>query len=128
MELFQHTLAITVAEIDILCHKVSQLAGIATIQHRGNKVIAEVANQILIGTEDGVGLTDQRFHASGVLTGEILLHQLDLCLQEGLSLPQTQDTRALLTLHHHADRGFGGLDDLQNTAQRAHIEKILLLG
>ena len=128
MELFQHSLAITVAEIDILRHKISQLAGIAAIQYRGDKIIAEIANQILIGTEDSVGLTDQRLHASGVLAGEVLVHQLDLCLQEGLGLPQAQDTRALLTLHHHADGGLRGLDDLQNAAQRAHIEKILLLG
>ena len=128
MEFFQHALAITVAEIDILRHKISQLAGIAAVQHRGDKLIAEIANQILIGTKDGVGLTDQRLHAGGVLAGEVLVYQLDLCLQEGLGLPQTQDTTTLLTLHHHADGGFGGLDNLQNTAQRAHIEKILLLG
>ena len=128
MELFQHTLAITVAEIDILRHKISQLTGIAAIQHRGDKLVAEIAYQVLVGTEDGIGLTDQRLHAVGVLAGEVLVHQLDLCLQEGLGLPQAQDTTTLLTLHHHADGGFGGLDDLQNAAQRAHIEKILLFG
>ena len=128
MELFQHALAITVAEINILRHKVSQLAGIAAIQYRGDKLVAEIAYQVFVGTKDGIGLTDQRLHAVGVLTGEVLVYQLDLRLQEGLGLPQAQDTTTLLTLHHHADGGFGGLDDLQNTAQRAHIEKILLLG
>ena len=128
MELFQHTLAITVAKIDILRHKISQLAGVAAVQHRGDKLIAEIAHQVLVSTEDGIGLTDQRLHAIGMLAGEVLVYQLDLCLQEGLRLPQTQDTTTLLTLHHHADRGFGGLDDLQNAAQRTHIEKILLLG
>ena len=128
VQFLQNTLAITVAQVDILGDKVRQTAGIAAIQHRGNKIVAEIGDKLLIFAEDHIGLADQRFCAGGHPAGEILLQQLHVGLQERTALPQTVDAGTLLPLHDNAHAGLGGLDDLQNAADRAHGIKILLRG
>ena len=128
VQFFQNTLAITVAQVDVLGDKVRQTAGIAAIQHRGNKIVAEIGDKLLVFAEDHIGLADQRFCAGGHPAGEILLQQLHIGLQEGAALPQAMDPGTLLALHNHTHTGFGSLDDLQNAADRAHGIEVLLRG
>ena len=43
-------------------------------------------------------------------------------------MPQAMDPGTLLALHDHTHAGLGGLDDLQNAADRAHGIEVLLRG
>ena len=126
VQLLQNALAVTVAQIDILCDEIGQVAGITAVQHGGDKVIVEVGDQLLILTKDHIGLSDQRLHAGRHAAGKILLQQLHIGLQKWLILPQAVDAGALTALDDHSDAGLRGLEDLQNTADGAYAVKIVL--
>jgi len=126
VQLLQNALAVTVAQIDILCDEIGQVAGITAVQHGGDKVIVEVGDQLLILTKDHIGLSDQRLHAGRHAAGKILLQQLHIGLQKWLILPQAVNAGALTALDDHSDAGLRGLEDLQNTADGAYAVKIVL--
>ena len=111
VQLRQHALAVLVAEGDVLSDEVGQCAGIPAVQHGGGEIVTEAAGQLAVVVEQDVGAAQQRLGTGGV-AGQLLRQQLRLTLQEGLGLPQAGQPGAALALHHHADGGVGGLDDL----------------
>ena len=112
VQLLQHPLAILMPQVDVLGNKIGQPAGVAAIQHRRREIVADAAaHQLPVLSEQHVGAPYQRLAAGGMAALR-LRQQLRLTLQEGLGLPQAGQPGAALALHHHADGGVGGLDDL----------------
>ena len=111
-QLLQHTLAILMAQRDVLGDEIGQMPRVAAVQHRRDKVVAELRRQLLILAEQGVGAPQHGLHPGCDLAGEFLLQYLHIGLQEGLPLPQPQQPGALLALHEDPDTAVRGLDDL----------------
>ena len=127
VQLLQHALAVLVAEGDVLSDEVGQLTGVPAVQYGGGKIVAEAAGQLTVIVKEDIGAAQQRLGAGGA-AGRLLRQQLRLSLQEGLGLPQAQQTGATLTLHHYADGGVGGLDDLKDVADRSNGVEVALAG
>ena len=111
-QLLQHTLPVLMAQRDVLGDEVGQMPRVAAVQHRRDKVVAELRHQLLIRAEQGVGAPQHGLHPGCDLAGEFLLQYLHIGLQKGLSLPQPQQPGALLALHENPDAAVRGLDDL----------------
>ena len=79
-QLLQHTLAILMAQRDVLGDEVGQMPRVAAVQHRRDKIVAELWHQLLIFAEQGVGAPQHGLHPGCDLAGELLLQYLHIGL------------------------------------------------
>ena len=80
MAIGAYTLAILMAQRDVLGDEVGQMPCVAAVQHRRDKVVAELRHQLLILAEQGVGAPQHGLHPGCDLAGEFLLQYLHIGL------------------------------------------------
>ena len=79
-QLLQHTLAILMAQRDVLGDEIGQMPRVTAVQHRRDKVVAELRHQLLILAEQGVGAPQHGLHPGCDLAWEFLLQYLHIGL------------------------------------------------
>ena len=73
VQLFQNALAVRVAQCNVLCQIVRQMAGIAVIQYGRHQIIRQVWNKRMIFTDNRIRLAQQCLYLIRHAAGEIFL-------------------------------------------------------